>query len=327
MALTPDSQAIVLLCSQVGLPAQPDPAPLTLQEWNPLARKLQASPLGHPGALLGLSVADLKSALDLSEPEAEHLARLLERGGALAIELERLGSLGIWVLTRADEDYPQRLRQRLKESAPAVLFGSGDRALPGQPGLAVVGSRHVDEASKSFAAFIGGACARCGLAVYSGAARGIDAIAMGTALEARGTAVGVLADSLEKAIRAPDARSALARGDLTLITPYAPNAGFSVGAAMGRNRLIYALADYGLVIASDAEKGGTWAGATEALKAKWIPVFVLSGPNATQGNRLLLQKGGLPFPDPFPDQPSALGNWLTAHAVEAQPFPTQAGLF
>ena len=327
MALTPDSQAIVLLCSQVGLPAQPDPAPLTLREWNPLARKLRASALGHPGALLGLSVTDLKSALDLPEAEAERLARLLERGGALAIELERLASLGIWVLTRADQDYPQRLRQRLKESAPAVLFGSGEKSLPGQPGLAAVGSRHVDEASKSFAAFIGGACAQCGLAVYSGAARGVDAIAMGTALEARGTAVGVLADSLERAIRAPDIRSALARGDLALITPYAPNAGFSVGAAMGRNRLIYALADYALVITSDAEKGGTWAGATEALKAKWVPVFVLNSPNAPQGNHLLLQRGGLPFPDPFPDSPSTLGNWLATRASEAQPLPTQPGLF
>ena len=95
----------------------------------------------------------------------------------------------------------------------------------------------------------------------------------------------------------------------------------------GDSEVYHALADYGLVIASDAEKGGTWAGATEALKARWVPVFVLSGPNAPRGNRLLLQKGGLPFPDPFPDQPSALGNWLTAHAVQAQPFPTRAGLF
>lgn len=29
---------------------------------------------------------------------------------------------------------------------------------------------------------------------------------------------------------------------------------------MGRNKLIYTLADYALVIASDAETGGTWAG-------------------------------------------------------------------
>jgi predicted Rossmann fold nucleotide-binding protein DprA/Smf involved in DNA uptake len=326
MILTADSQAILLLCSQLGLPAQPDPAPLTLREWNPLARKLQASALGRPGALPGLATSDLKTALDLSDAEAERLSRLLERGGALAIELERLESLGIWVLTRADDGYPPRLRQRLKEYAPAVLFGSGERALPGQPGLAVVGSRNVDEAGRAFAEFIGSACAQCGLVVYSGAARGVDVVTMGAALEARGTAVGVLADSLEKAIRAPDTRSVLARGDLALITPYAPNAGFSVGAAMGRNRLIYALADYALVVASEAGKGGTWAGAIEALKAQWVPVFVLAGPNAPEGNRLLLQKGSLPFPEQFPAGASALADWLATHAA-AEPRLTQASLF
>lgn len=327
MTPTVDSQAILLLCSHLGLPAQPDPAPLTLREWNPLARKIQTSSLTGPGALLGLDAADLQDALDISTAEAGRLARLLERGGALAIELERLGALGIWALTRAADAYPQRLRRRLKESAPAVLFGSGQVALPGQPGLAVVGSRNVDEAGEEFARFIGNACARCGLTVYSGAARGVDALAMGAALEARGTAVGVLADSLEKAIRAPEVRAALARGDLALLTPYSPDAGFSVGAAMGRNRLIYALADCALVVTSDAGKGGTWAGAIEALKARWTPVFVLAGPNAPEGNRLLLQKGALPFPGPFPERPAELADWLATQAAAAELPPTQARLF
>ncbi|MCK4451126.1 MAG: DNA-processing protein DprA, partial [Anaerolineae bacterium] len=73
------------------------------------------------------------------------MARLLGRGGGLAIELERLESLGIWVVTRADAHYPRRLKQRLKHAAPAILFGAGEQALLGQPGLAVVGSRNVDD--------------------------------------------------------------------------------------------------------------------------------------------------------------------------------------
>jgi len=326
MTLTADSQAILLLCSRLGLPTQPDLVPLTLREWNPLARKLQASSLAHPGALLGLNASDIKATLGLSDSDAERLARLLDRGRALAIELERLASLGIWVVTRADAHYPQRFRERLKESAPAILFGSGEVALPGQPGLAVVGSRGVNETGQTLADFVGNACARCGLVLYSGGARGVDSIATKAALEARGTAVGVLADSLEKAIRAPEARAALARGDLTLLTPYASDAGFSVGAAMGRNKLIYALADYALVVASDAEKGGTWAGATEALKARWVPVFVLEGASVPEGNRLLLQKGALPFPERFLESSVALRSWLEARAADIEPSPTQGRL-
>lgn len=319
MTLTTDFQAVLLLCSQLGLAGQPDPKPLTLREWNPLARRLQESPLVRPGALLGLSAADMRASLNMSDDEAERLARLLDRGGSLAIELERLASLGIWAVTRADAHYPQRLRQRLREAAPTVLFGSGEMALLAQPGLAVVGSRRTDDKGQQMASLIGNACGRSGLVLYSGGARGVDSIATQAALEARGTAVGILAHSLEKAIRPPDTRAALARGDLSLVTPYVPNAGFSVGAAMGRNKLIYALADYALVVASDPGKGGTWAGATEALKARWVPVFVLEGPDVPEGNRLLLQKGALPFPEDAVESYGTLQRWLEDHAVARQP--------
>ena len=326
MDLTTDSQAMLLLCSRLGLSDETGPRPLTLREWNSLARKLLSSSLGTPGGLLGLSADALETGLALSNDEAERLARILSRGGGLAIELERLESLGIWVVTRADTHYPRRLKQRLKHAAPAILFGAGTRALLGQPGLAVVGSRNVYDHGKACADFIGNACACEGLVLYSGGARGVDAISAKAALEARGTAVGILAHSLEKAIRAPDARPKIVNGDLALVTPYSPNAGFSVGAAMGRNKLIYALADYALVIASDAGKGGTWAGATEALKAKWLPVFVLDSPDVPDGNRQLLQKGALPFPNSLLTASLTLREWLEAQADGFAPSPVQARL-
>ncbi|HLE52519.1 MAG TPA: DNA-processing protein DprA [Anaerolineales bacterium] len=325
MTLSPDSLVIVLLCSRLGLPSDPDPAPLTLREWNPLVRQLQAASL-RPGDLLGMGVMELQNQLALTEAEASRLARLLERSGALAIELERLESVGIHVLTRPDVDYPQRYHQRLKDSAPNVLFYAGERALLGQPGIAVVGSRHLDEAGQTCAVFVGNACGLSGLVLYSGGAKGVDTISMNAALESRGTAVGILADSLERAIRPPGTRSALQRGDLCLVTTYSPNAGFSVGAAMGRNKLIYALADYAIVVASDAETGGTWAGASEALKAGWLPVFVLEHPAMPDGNRWLLQKGALPFPHPFPEHLSKLRDWLQAQATVDKPHPKQLGL-
>jgi predicted Rossmann fold nucleotide-binding protein DprA/Smf involved in DNA uptake len=326
MVISPDALAILLLCSHLGLPSDPDPAPLTLKDWNPLARRLQGFAL-HPGDLPGLSAADLQTRLSLTTEESARLACLLERSEALAIALERLESIGIRPLTRADEDYPLRYRQRLKESAPAILFYAGEKALLGQPGIAVVGSRRLDEAGQACAAFVGNACGFSGLVLYSGGARGVDTISMKAALEARGTAVGILADSLERAIRIPENRLALQRGDLCLVTPHAPDAGFSVGAAMGRNKLIYCLADYAIVVASDAETGGTWAGASDALKNNWLPVFVLEHDAMPEGNRLLLQKGALAFPHPFPEHYSKLREWLETKAVQIKPKPAQLGLF
>jgi DNA processing protein len=112
-----------------------------------------------------------------------------------------------------------------------------------------------------------------------------------------------------------------------LATPYSPHASFNVGMAMARNKLIYALADYGLVIASDAEKGGTWAGAEEVLKAGWVPVFVVEGTNVPDGNRLLLKRGGIPFPESFDTSPSSLGDWLEEHTPVKEPVAVQGSLF
>lgn len=321
MKLSTDSLALLLLCSQLGLDENPA-KPLTLREWNPLARKLQAASL-RPSDLFAVSKGD--SPLKLSSEERTRITTLVDRAGELEIQLNRLATFGIFSLTRADDDYPQRYRQRLKESAPSVLFYAGEKALLGQPGIAVVGSRHLDEAGQECAHFVGNACGLSGQVLYSGGAKGVDTISMASALEARGTAVGVLADSLERAVKKH--REALSRGDLCLVTPYNPNAGFSVGAAMGRNRLIYCLADYAIVVASDAESGGTWAGATETLKNNWVPVFALEHDDMPDGNKLLLQRGALPFPQPFKEPPINLPDWMEKQTANFPSRPDQPSLF
>jgi len=326
MTISLDSQAILLLCSHIGLLSDSGYSSLTLKEWNPLARKLQSFSM-RPGDLLGLRQEEIQNQLTVSPEESERYYHLLQRSGSLAIELERLASLGIHVVTRADQEYPAKYRQRLKDSAPAVLFYAGEKALLGQPGIAVVGSRHLDEAGKECAEFVGNSCGLSGLVLYSGGAKGVDTISMNAALTSRGTAVGILADSLEKSIRTPENRAAISRGDLCLVTPYSPSAPFSVGTAMGRNKLIYTLADYAIVVASDAEKGGTWAGATEALKGKWVPIFVLDHPQMPEGNTLLLRKGAHKFPHPFPENHLQLQNWLESHSTETTPDPHQPSLF
>ena len=219
MPLTHDSQSLLLLCSHLGLSSDPEFPPLTLREWNPLARKLQAVSL-RPADLLNLSQADLQTQLELSTEHATRITQLLERSGTLAIALERINNLGIFVLTRADRDYPERYRQRLKDSAPAVLFYAGEKALLGQPGIAVVGSRHLDEAGQECAKFVGNACGLSGQVLYSGGAKGVDTLSMESALEARGTAVSVLADSLERTVRSQ--KEALSRGDYAWSRPTAP---------------------------------------------------------------------------------------------------------
>ena len=324
--LSNDSFTLFLLCSHLALPDEPAAKPLSPREWNQLEQKLAASS-SDLAQLRGSSSEHISSTLKIGEDEAARLARLLDRGGVMEGELERLEELGIWVITRFDEDYPPRLTERLKGNAPVMLHGAGSAHLLNRRGLAVVGSRNIDHRGVALTEFIGNACAESKLMVYSGGARGVDKTAMGSAILAGGSAAGLLADSLEKAIRAADARTHIEEGQLVLATAYSPQASFNVGMAMARNKLIYALSDFALVIASDAEKGGTWAGAEEALKAGDVPVFVVDGSNVPEGNRLLIKRGAIPFPDSFDDSPSSLGNWLEEHARDKEPAAVQGSLF
>ena len=163
----------------------------------------------------------------------------------------------------------------------------------------MVGSRHVDDVLIDYTMAVGQLAARAGKTLVSGGAKGIDQAAMRGALEVGGRVCGVLADSLEKTTMNREHRNLLLEGQLTLISPYDPSAGFNVGNAMQRNKLIYALADASLVVSSDVGKGGTWAGAIEQLdKLNFVPVYVRSTGEPSAGLDALRKKGALAWSNP-----------------------------
>lgn len=294
-ALSADSQAITLLCSALALPRGGDVKPLSPTEWSSLATTIHRSDLQRPGALLGRDSDALQRELDVSTEATRRLTALLARGGQLALELDRLAGRGIWIVTRADETYPPLLKERLKLTAPPLFFGAGRQSLLLEPAIAIVGSREADENSLSFASHLARRCADGGFAVVSGAARGIDSAAMVAAADAGGSAIGFVADALEKMTRRQDLREHLVDGNMALVSAYHPAARFTVGNAMRRNRLIYCLAEAAVVVAAAGENGGTRGGALENLKAGWTPLFVRADEDAPTGNRDLLVGGGRPL--------------------------------
>jgi predicted Rossmann fold nucleotide-binding protein DprA/Smf involved in DNA uptake len=312
--LSEDSHAVLAMCSSAGLRETGDLTTLKLSEWNDLENRLRTASL-TPASLHGKSAETLAGELKIDLPLAERVAALLERGGRLALELERMFSAGIWALTRVDDAYPAALSNTLKHLAPSVLFGAGDISLLSKAAVAIVGSRNIDEAAGEFAMEVGRKAVRSGLAVVSGGAKGSDRVGMQAALDAGGVSIGALADSLERTMRQSDVREFILDGKLVLITPYAPTAGFSVGAAMGRNKLIYGMANYGVVVSSDYQTGGTWAGAGEALKAKWCPVFVRAADSVPKGNTELLKLGAQPLPANELASIDDLQEWFASHAT------------
>lgn len=297
-ALSPNTQAILLLTAPLIAgrgPSSPDL--LTPGEYKRLARHLREIQR-QPVDLVSPDANDLLRACQQVIDEGR-LQRLLGRGFLLSQVIERWQARAIWVISRADPEYPRRLKVRLREDAPAVLYGCGDISLLESGGLAVVGSRNVDDSLIDYTMAVGRLAARARRTLISGGAKGIDQAAMRGALEAGGNVSGVLADSLEKTTMNREHRNLLIDGQLTLISPYDPNAGFNVGNAMQRNKLIYALADASLVVSSDLNKGGTWAGAVEQLdKLKFVSVYVRATGEQSTGLDALRKKGALPWPNP-----------------------------
>lgn len=296
--ISENTKAILLLTAPLIVSKKAERAKiLTLKEYNVLARSLHA--LGcQPHDLLGSDLGSILPKLS-SSFDSLRLEGLLNRGFLLGQALTEWQRRSIWIVSRADAAYPKRLKARLRDQAPPVLYGCGESSLLEQGGLAVVGSRKISEDLRIYTENVGALAAEAHIPIVSGAARGIDSSAMGGALENGGTVIGVMADSLGRAALAKANRKALLERKLVLISAYDPSAGFNVGNAMQRNKAIYALADAGLVVTSDFNKGGTWTGAIEQLeRLHFVPVFIRNEEDSGQGSSALIQRGGIKWPEP-----------------------------
>ena len=156
-----------------------------------------------------------------------------------------------------------------------------------QTGVAIVGSRDAEYQALRRASDLGADVARAGFVTISGGARGIDERAVEGALMAGGSAVVILPDSLAVQAKKIQFQRFLLDGKLALISPYSPDAGYQTGTAMGRNRLIYCLAEAALVVRSSRHAGGTFAGAQQALDNDWTRVWVEDSDDPESGNAVL----------------------------------------
>lgn len=247
-----------------------------------------------PGSLLGADGPSLAQVAAASGLDHARLTRLLDTGIGLAMRLESLAERGIRALTVFEADYPQRLRARLGDGAPPVLYVAGEATLLSSAGVAVVGSRDADPPAVEVAAAIGRLVSDASYTLVSGASEGVEAAAVGAALEAGGTVVAVLADSLQTALGRRAERTAVIEGRACLCTPYRPDAAYTDLAARGRQRIVHALARAAVVVACGDGSGATWAGATEALRRAPGEVTVWTGPGAGAGNTVLAAAGARP---------------------------------
>jgi predicted Rossmann fold nucleotide-binding protein DprA/Smf involved in DNA uptake len=297
MSVDTQTQAILLLTAHLQKVSQAEVKPLTPSEWGRFASWLHAEGK-RPEELL--DSGDPLSLLHGWHDRAvshDRLVKLLGRAAALGMVLEKWERAGLWVVARAHTDYPAKLKMRLGQDSPAVLIGCGNPGILNSPGVAVVGSRDASEDDLNFTWDFGRRVAEEDHIIISGGARGVDETAMFGCIEAGGKVAGILADGLLRAVTSIKYRNALATDQIVLVTPFNPEAGFNVGNAMARNKYIYCCADATVIVASGKNKGGTWNGAVEALRAEWVPVWVRKTPDSPEGNASLIHKGAYDLRD------------------------------
>lgn len=292
MKFSDNAMCAILLCSYIGIENDDILKPLTLKEWNELLDRV-AGQGQQPGVVMEQNQGFLREN-GYSQEYMERIKRLLSRGGTVAFKLNDLEGKGIDIVTQFDGDYPVLMKRRLKKKTPPLLFYSGDIGLAKKIGIGVAGSRNVDEAGIRFTQRLVEKAAAERLVVYSGGAKGVDAAAERAAVESGSAAVSFVAESMISKINKKDILDAIISKKCLLLSDVKPEAGFSAARAMNRNKYIYTSSYGTFVVASDYNKGGTWTGATEAMKNEWTKVLVWNH-REYEGNARLMEKGAIPY--------------------------------
>ncbi|MFF5293642.1 DNA-processing protein DprA [Paractinoplanes globisporus] len=208
---------------------------------------------------------------------------------------EELSGKGIYAVLLGDPGYPRQLGP-LASSSP-VFFCWGNPELFGAPGIGMCGSRKATELGLKAAGLCGEEAAASGITVVSGYAKGVDTETHLAALNSGGTTVIVLPEGIDGfRIKRDFPRELFRKENVLVVSQFAPRQPWTAGAAMTRNKVIYGLGS-ALVVIEAGERGGTLAAGEGALSSG-RPVLVLDFDGSTPpGNRILLDKGGIPVPN------------------------------
>lgn len=259
------------------------------------ARRLAAllSHCGSASAVLAASPRQLAESPGLTSDvrAAVRRARIEHAEQHLAL-CQRLGQQ---LLTPACDAYPAALRSI--PDPPIALWVRGRVELLTRPAVAIVGSRDHSAYGEEVARQVARAAARAGIAVVSGMARGLDAVAHEAALSVHGATIGVLGTGADIVYPQQNWRlfqEVLEHG--VLMSELPPGAPSHAGAFPRRNRLISGLAQV-TVIVEAAEGSGTMLTCASALE-QGREVLVVPGPitSATsRGTNRLLSEGATPL--------------------------------
>jgi DNA processing protein len=212
-------------------------------------------------------------------------------------EVRRVAAVGAHILTWEDEGYPKLLAEI--PDPPPVLYVRGELKPEDAWAVAMVGTRRASTYGREVTRRLVSVLAQSGVTIVSGLARGIDAVAHQTALEAGGRTIAVLGCGIDL-VYPPEhrelARRIAAQG--ALVSEYPLGTQPEPGNFPPRNRIISGLS-LGVVITEAGRDSGALITADYAAEQGRdvfaVPGSILSAGCA--GTNRLIQDGAKPVLD------------------------------
>jgi predicted Rossmann fold nucleotide-binding protein DprA/Smf involved in DNA uptake len=318
--LSDDSNVALLLTSHLG--ASVDEASddtLGPTQWHDFSKDVSESSLGSVGELLNVDAHQWPSDIFSGKINRNWVDERLSTAAGLALELEDLNQSGIWVTTEFEETFPSRLSETLDRKAPPFLYVAGQVDNFQNDAIGFVGSRDSNDQDLDYTRELVDMAIQDELSIVSGGAKGVDEASENEGLRHGGPVIEFPAEGIKNCLSNGTIRDSVVDGELTLASMYSPDASWSIGGAMGRNKLIHGFGTYTIVVRSGDESGGTWAGATENLSNDWSTLLVCNHDSAT-GNEKLISKGGIPIDPRTTSSEEAFNAWVDGEitAVSAE---------
>lgn len=191
-----------------------------------------------------------------------------------------------------DDDYPQRLRTIA--APPTILLVRGNLAANDGISLSVVGTRRISVSGRQMTEKLVPALVRAGLAIISGLARGVDAIAHSETIANGGKTIAVLGNGIDQVYPSENRNLAhkIVESGGAIISEFCPGVPPNAFHFPRRNRIVAGIS-LGTLVIEGAEKSGSLITAQFALE-QGREVFAVPGSPAVamaMGPNRLIQNG------------------------------------
>ena len=207
-----------------------------------------------------------------------------------------LSDSNVKFISMLEDMYPRELEKGLSFRTPPVLTYKGNLDLLSMKKIAFSGSRKVSKKGLEITGDIIEQLSDSNICIVSGYAAGVDSVAHSSAFKNNIPTIIVLPEGINGFRIRREFISDWNWNRTLVISEFLPNAKWTVGRAMQRNKTLIGLSDISIVIEAGVNGGSFNAGMTTLEQGKYlfVPQYSIP-PKSALGNNILINRGAFPL--------------------------------